>query len=166
MMLRFLYWVVRFLQPPRIIRDDGEPYLSRYYLSERPTMPDGSDPFDSNGNLRLGAISNRKGLGRFIHHFHRGDNARELHNHPWRWSVSLILAGGYVEERRHGDVVKTRRLRAGSFNFIWGSTFHRVDITGDTWTLFLIGPKNDDWGFWDRSTGVYTPHREYRGGVT
>lgn len=61
-------------------------------------------------------------LGRlFLHRFRRGDEDRELHNHPW-WGLSLVLVGGYLEERRvwaaGGERVETRRLRPGALNLI------------------------------------------------
>lgn len=36
----------------------------------------------------------------FLHHFRDSDQEAELHNHPWESAYSLILAGGYIEERR------------------------------------------------------------------
>lgn len=101
MIRRLLTAVVRGLRPPRVIQDGtGEiPYLSRWYLRGRPWMADGSDPFDHFGNPKPEAIW-PKGIGVYLHRFHRSDVDRELHSHPWAWSYSIILAGGYIEERR------------------------------------------------------------------
>lgn len=117
--------------PCRIICGEQGPYLSRYTVSER---ADGSHVY--------------------LHFFHRGDADRELHNHPWAGS-SLILAGGYIEERREGE--------AGDTNVLAPDTFHRVDLLrpdDGCWTLFTTGPKAQSWGFWDRDTGVFTEWRE------
>lgn len=117
----------------------GKPYLTRYYLF-------GADR--AGGNL-------------FLHHFHASDQGEEFHNHPWRWGASLILRGGYVEERcvrsrwPHGDVDEYSRIarRPGSFSRFGTREFHRADLIdpqGGCWTLFACGARVKDWGFLDR----------------
>ena len=61
----------------RISGHDGSTYLERYTL------------------LNLGPTRGRV----YLHRFLRGDEDRELHNHPW-YAISLILVAGYLEERR------------------------------------------------------------------
>ncbi|MFI5296527.1 MAG: hypothetical protein ACHREM_00395 [Polyangiales bacterium] len=125
--------------PCRVITGELGPYLSRYTLREH---ADGS--FD------------------FLHFFHRGDADRELHNHPWAGS-SLILAGGYVEERRMpDDSVAVATYAPGSINVLAPDTFHRVDLIDPRgcWTLFRVGVKQQSWGFWNRDTHVFTPWRD------
>lgn len=137
-----LSWLACRLPEPRVIRDrDGlSPYLSRWYLLGR----------------RLGERGGESTVGLpfnlFLHRFHRSDNAGELHSHPWAWSVSLILTGGYSEERRQADDSVTRRVvLPGSINVIRANDYHRVDLLQrDCWTVFLVGPKVDTWFFWDR----------------
>lgn len=159
------------LPRPRIIYDGTgkSPYLSRYYLHGRPTMPDGSEPFDAFGDPRPGAKW-EKTFGVYLHRFHRGDEDRELHNHPWEWSFSFILVGGYREERRvkrwvwnaYEDAVEIHIKPPGAFNAIGKDDFHRVDLLdGECWTLFVTGPKVDTWGFWERATGEFLPWREF-----
>jgi hypothetical protein len=148
---------------PRVIMDGlgKSPYLSRYYVVGAPKMPDGSSPFDKFGNPKREAVW-KDGWGLYIHRFHRSDVDREAHNHPWAWALSFIIAGGYREERRYGNEMRTREVKPLSFNFIRSTDFHRVDlIEHDAWTLFLVGPKTKTWGFWDRNTGRYTPWREF-----
>ena len=165
MMKRLMTWIASKLPPPRIIFDqDGlSPYLSRYYLRGKPTMPDGSTPFTEAGDPKPGAIWPKgDGIGVYIHRFHRGDNDRELHNHPWRWAVSFVLAGGYWEERRVGDDVFVREVRPGHINILSANSFHRVTLRdGDAWTLFVVGPKVSGWGFWKQDDGSFTPWREF-----
>ena len=83
----------------------------------------------------------------------------------WKWALSLVLVGGYIEERRNRFVpwmVVRRVLRPWSFNFLRPRDFHRVDlIDGEAWTLFLVGPKVTHWFFWDRETGREIPWREF-----
>lgn len=151
------------LPPPRVIFDRAglSPYLSRYYLTARPTMPDGSEPF-RNGQVREGAEWPNGPIALYLHRFHRSDEDLALHNHPWRWAVSLILTGGYSEERRIGNRVVRRSVLPLTLNFISADDFHRVDLfEEDAWTLFLSGPKASSWGFWDRRTGEYVPWREF-----
>ncbi len=99
----------------------------------------------------------------YLHRFMRPDDDRELHSHPWKWAVSLVLAGGYTEERlkSDGSVVKIRR-RPFTLNFLGPNSFHRVDeLHGkETWTLFVCGPKIGSWGFMVPGRGV-VPWREF-----
>lgn len=94
----------------------------------------------------------------FIHHFHHGDLEMELHNHPYKWSLSFIFWGSYREERRVGYAgVISRWLFPGMVNWITANTFHRVDTKG-AWTIFLTGHKTQQWGFWNRYTLRYRNH--------
>lgn len=121
-----------------------------------------------------------KPLSLYLHRFHREDDDRELHNHPWTFAVSFILAGGYHEElvgsiepplgsclwphRRLAITKRTVERKPGRINFLRGDTFHRVSEIPkapgrETWTLFLAGPKASGWGFLtDRGT---VPWREF-----
>ena len=156
-MIRILLWLSSFLAAPRIImdRDGGTPYLSRWYLIGTPPAT------DRHGNLV--SSERRPSLPRlFLHRFFRSDHDGELHSHPWRWAVSLILAGGYREERRVGDRVVVVERRPGSVVFLRGDDFHRVDLLGsESWSLFLVGPKGLDWFFWDRATKRRAPWRSF-----
>jgi hypothetical protein len=163
MMRSILEWLTCRLQPPRVIldREGVSPYLSRWYLLGRPYMLDGSSPIDFFGNPKSDAIF-PKGVGLYIHRFHRSDQDVALHNHPWCWARSLILAGGYVEERRVDDRVEKHVRMPGDVVRIDADDFHRVDlIESDSWSLFLAGPKISNWGFWDRRTQEFLPWREF-----
>ncbi len=159
------------LPHPRIIFDRAgrSPYLSRWYLLNSPTMPDGSWPFDASGGPRDGIRWSEERWGLYLHRFHRGDDDQELHNHPWRWALSLILVGGYWEERRvsnglpfPGYRVERRIVRPWTFNRIDADDFHRVDLLEeDAWSLFFVGPKFQSWGFWNRETERFMPWRDF-----
>jgi hypothetical protein len=144
------------------------PYLTRAYLFGMPRHRDSGYPFDPEGRPRDG-ISWRGRWGLYLHQFHKSDDP-DLHSHPWVWALSWILSGGYVEERlddadlRHGRTMPSiRRFRAGSFNLIRKTDYHRVELVGGRpcWTLFLVGPKFSSWGFWVRATGKFVPWRQY-----
>lgn len=152
-------------QQPRVIRNDGTDYLSRYYIVGRPRMPDGTDPFDKHGNPKPAVIWPTRPLGVYLHKFHRGDNGRDLHNHPWKLSMSLVLAGGYIEERQSNRAVFSRRVLPGCLNILRSTDFHRVDlIEHDAWSLFVTFRRFQSWGFRSRATNIFIPWREYVAG--
>jgi len=127
--------------------DDGSPYLLRVYLTQRKHGVDES----AERPRRLPAV--------YLHYFFRGDDDREVHNHPWEHALSWILTNGYLEERLDADdrVIEYTR-KPGSINFLTKNTFHRVLLLGTgCWTLFIAGrrvaePRGRDWGFLDTST--------------
>lgn len=99
-MRRLLEKIARQL-PARDIRHNGRPYLRRYYL---------------------GTIF---GVRFYLHHFVDSD-PDGLHNHPWRYGGSVVLAGHYYEERRFCMGNNARRIRW--INWVHGDTLHRVVI--------------------------------------
>lgn len=131
MIRKFLYWLTSKLPARAINGDRGEPYLERYYLFSL------------------------FGVRAYIHRFIASDPDRGLHDHPWGWSVSWLLAGRYREirayrfdrrGRAHGG---ERQLGAGRINVIRGTDFHRllVEPGKEVWTLFVHGPRVKGWGF-------------------
>lgn len=146
--------ISRHLSHRNIPRENGKPYLDRYYFwrhfKQWPKVP-----------------------GLYLHCFRASDEL-VLHNHPFRWSISLILCGGYFEDRlqsRFWDSATQRyhlkevRRWLGQFrlNFIRANDYHRIDLIdgSPTWTLFLAGPVIQSWEFLDRRDGFYYPWREY-----
>lgn len=136
-------------------RETNEPYLIRYYLlSTRWLEP----IFDALPVLRMlfGWMSFRLCLHNTLQSDQHG-----LHDHPWPWA-SYILEGGYWEATPHG-----RFWRApGELRFRSASSFHRLELDPlkshrkGVWSLFLMGPRQKEWGFLDR-TGVWVPWGEY-----
>lgn len=160
---RGLESLVKHLSDLNVIGDriNNLPYLSRWYLFGR--RSDENRQVDTeNGDYYPSAVERPWNL--FLHHFHRGDDAGALHSHPWKWSLSLVLAGGYSEERRIGDSVERRLLLPFSFNVIRANDYHRIDLLGQgAWTLFLAGPhvEEDVWYFWDRDTKLRSRWDKY-----
>jgi hypothetical protein len=123
--------LARSLRVERITRN-GAPYLNRYYVV-------GGKPGAARG--RSPAI--------FLHHFVASDAPTVVHSHPWGFSCSLIMAGGYREERCAADGTRLRRdFRPGDVNVLAPTDRHRVDLlAADCWTLFLAGPIVHRWRF-------------------
>lgn len=141
--------------PCRAIRApfEGRPelYMRRFYLGGAVTS---ESDYDRPIVPRLGDSP----WAMYLHSLHIPDE-RKLHNHPWDCSTSLILNGGYTEDRRGVDgVVFRRTLGPGSVNVIGGTTWHRiVELGGETvWTLFVAGGRQQTWGFWNPEDGSYT----------
>lgn len=162
MIRKICEWLSRRL-PKRVIGRDGEVYLERYYLfGKDPPYPE--DYVGKKPKARLTFLPTV-----YLHHFLMSDTDEELHNHPWN-GLSVILLGGYSEERRVPencmgfgmDTWVRREYKPWSINRIGKDDFHRVDLyEKDCWTLFIIGEKQQSWGFWNRHTDEYTDWREF-----
>jgi hypothetical protein len=125
---RFLHRVTGRLPCRFIDGEQGEPYLERYYL--------------------IGAF----GWHGYLHRFVASDPDRGLHDHPWSRAVSLVLTGGYDEQRpsdEEAGQISTRTIRPLRLNFLRGEDFHRVVLRErrPAWTLFFHGPRVKGWGF-------------------
>jgi hypothetical protein len=132
------------------------PYLARHYIFTKGWIPE----------------KYKKALKRlysvFFHEFLRSDSDRELHSHPWSCAYSLILAGGYVEERAvlvNGEYKIVRKtFRPGMINVIRANDFHRVELLDGktTWTLFVGGEQTGKgWGFLDMETREFISEDEH-----
>jgi hypothetical protein len=134
MLRRLLYWLSGHL-PARYIRHEGKPYLERYYLC-------------TIGSIRV-----------YLHRFVACDEDG-VHDHPFRYSLSTILAGWYYEDRW------AKRYKRRWFNFIGPNDFHRVvlphEAPHDVWTLFAHVPRSKPWGFLRASArGSHGPVFQY-----
>lgn len=107
-----MWWSARL--PCRLIQEEGQPYLERYY------------------------VGTPLGYRIYLHRFVASDPDRGLHDHPWTWALSIILAGWYFEERRDTPNGAPRVVRG--INRLTGDTFHRVILPRD----FCGGLRNED----------------------
>ena len=132
---------IRQTEPQRLYRRDGSTYLERWYLHKNPSG------------------------GVYLHHFIRSDDDTP-HDHPRR-SVSLMLAGRYIEWIRNSDgTMRLERHAAGDVIFRRATTVHRIELPDgeDAWTLFIVGPRVRDWGFvCGGGAGRWVPWREFTG---
>lgn len=122
-----------------------------------------------------------------IHEVTLSDSDRHLHDHP-AWNISVILRGGYYEVKpdragskypfhdllkdpeRHG--IREKDFYVGEPSVaVWrpqGTLIYRfarsrhklvLPIGQTTWTLFAIGKKTNEWGFY--RAGVKIGWRDY-----
>jgi hypothetical protein len=109
--------------------------------------------------------------GVFLHKFYSSDIGRDPHNHPFKWSISFILTGGYLEWRFD---TKTKRWayhlrRPWSFNIIRAEDFHKaqlLDPERGAWTLFIAwqhktAEPGAEWGFWDLDNDRFVGWKDY-----
>ena len=102
-----------------INRADG-PYLRRWHL-----------------------IPKNKWFNIYLHHFLGSDVDGATHNHPWS-SLGIIISGKYKEITPDGESI----IRAFQPKFRGPNYYHRVElINGPVWTIFITGPKVQNWGF-------------------
>lgn len=106
--------------------DKGTPYLSRWFV-----------------------IPRNRWFNVYLHCFERSDDDRALHDHPWLFNASLVLAGQYTEHTiAAGGIHRRATLSVGQFRARWGGAPHRIELTqGPVWTLFITGPVVRRWGF-------------------
>jgi len=146
------------------VNQDMDPYLLRVYLT--PNRDELKEQLKSFGVTNAVALSVLTMARPYLHHFFRGDEDREVHNHPWQRSVSLILTSGYKEYRWKPEArcFEERYLKPGSVNYIRRNDFHRVELYKDQgcWTLFtsigrVMESNGRDWSFLNTETGELTP---------
>jgi hypothetical protein len=127
-------------------RENIAPYLTRWYL----IYPDGDQRQrkDIPGNA-------------FIHQFWQSDYP-VIHTHPWNWSFSFILKGGYWEH------LPDMTIWRGRFSFrlmrYGKNDRHWIEIPkgqeGKVWTLFIRGKTlPNSWGFVEDDKVI--PYQEY-----
>ena len=142
--MNFIFDLLHFFLPQRTrwIHHNGTLYMERIHL------------------LRWSRLSIN------LHRIHQSDRERALHSHPWDWSVSLVLAGGYEEDNLGGGRVR----RPGSVAAWTWRYVHRVSrLLGPTsMSLFISGPVRPDRGWGFLVDGEIVPWREYfrREGIT
>lgn len=116
--------------------------------------------FDKSLYLSRTILPRLFGARPLIHRIWRADADVFLHNHPWAWARFLCVSGGYTEERLvRGEIVR-RAVMPGDVNAIDRDTFHSaVCVLPNTWTVGVVGPRVQDWGF--LVDDVVVPHKEY-----
>lgn len=153
--------------PARAIRNpDGSILFMRYHIYRLP----------GGGNV-------------YLHHYLQPDPDRGVHDHPWGWARSVVLAGGYQEERlkqfvrvdrgddyREGYETKYAQRWPLNTYAMTGNDFHRIvgflSHWGSSWSLFMHGPYVKNWGYMQTEytrtnfTGEYMERLTFRPGGT
>lgn len=93
-----------------------------------------------------------KWLAIFLHRFHRSDEDRALHDHPWAF-ITLILWRGYDEhfaDPQATDKTMIRRRWPLTIHYRPATWRHRVELIEgrQAWTLVFRFKEVRDWGFW------------------
>lgn len=74
----------------------------------------------------------------YLHHFLGKDTGDQTFHDHGRWCLSIILWGGYVEEREAGAKLHRGWL---SVKLQRANEMHKViSSKPNTWTLFIVGP--------------------------
>lgn len=97
-----------------------------------------------------------------IHEILRSDNDRHLHDHPWDYTT-IILRNGYFEDHyKDGELVRSGFYGPGTVLQRKAGDAHRLVLPyGPVWTLFIMGPWQQVWGF--LTPGGKIPWSEYLG---
>lgn len=155
--------IVLFKNRTYVVHTNGTKYLLRTYLK----MPSKLFPFEI-----------------LLHKFYAPDQDRFHHNHPWIKSHSLILSGGYIEERlqlpgpitygpdKNGHtwtpkipIDKYKTYKPGRVNTIHADDYHTIRCLLNErycWTLFIAGKRTGKgWGFWDPIKQYHIPWKDY-----
>lgn len=116
-------------KPDVVIGERDKPYLLRWWLTKR--------------------LTERSKW--YLHHILRDDEDRALHDHPSD-NLSVILWNGYIEHLPNG---KKKYRFPGMIVFRRAEQAHRLELFKDkngnpkpAWTLFRMGPKKREWGFY------------------
>src|SRR5690606_26597246 len=137
---KLLHWMVRNFEP--ITKRDeriaeGEPVIGmRGYYQNINRKGTGAL------YLRRHFLGKIKPASFFLHWFASSDQDEWVHDHPWRFCISIVLSGWYVEDRVQyldpfkGYVCKEKKVRW--LNFLNARTLHRVkEAKPGTWTLLI-----------------------------
>lgn len=111
-------------------------------------------------------IVNTERFGIYLHRIDRPDLDRDCHDHPWSF-VTIVLRGGYKEERREPSCSRIARWRwRFSVAYRHRTDAHRIAVVlPNTWTLVIRGRDTLTWGFYrDVGHGLtrWIDWRQYR----
>jgi hypothetical protein len=115
-----------------------------------------------------------------LHKFHRGDDDRAFHDHPW-WFVTFPLRSyrELVFNPQWGDTApRVNIVRAFRFHYRPADYRHRVlpglfEISGQyrndynvfpAWTIVISGDASRTWGFWP-TPNQFIPYTQWEGAL-
>ena len=91
-----------------------------------------------------------------LHKFHKGDDDRAFHDHPW-WFITIPLRS-YIESTPDQSGRLVSRWRP---HFRPAKHRHIVSLIEQqpVWTFIITGPKSQEWGFWEQEK--FTHHTQW-----
>jgi len=109
-----------------LVLDEGKPYLERWIIWLGVTLR--------------------------VHKFHRGDDDRAFHDHPW-WFVTIPLRTYFEHVPDDG----LRPVTSWRPHFRPADYRHIVQLADGkpVWTLIITGTKSNEWGFWDQNQFIH-----------
>lgn len=127
--------------------------------------------------LRWWLLPRNRWFNIYLHRFLRDDDDRALHDHPWP-SLSVLLQGELIEtwapQPELAALPEHQRIRVNTVgSVIWrGPRFaHRLALPLNAdleptpaITLFVVGPRLREWGFWcakESPAGGWRPWRKF-----
>lgn len=119
-------------KPDQVLHDDGSVYMYRWHLEK---------------SKETGSV--------YLHCIIRSDEDVELHDHPGD-NMSIILDGEMIEETETGLTI----LKAGDIALRDATYRHRLILEKPVITLWIMGERTRDWGFWLKS-GTFVPWQEF-----
>ena len=131
--------------------------LRRWAFAKVQTAPDFIIGGADNPYLRRWwVIPRNRWFNVYLHHIHRSDDDRALHDHPWL-NCSILLDGAYAEWTiAAGGIEHAAMRRAGDIKVRLPGAAHRLELPqqyghGDpvlpAISLFITGPRVREWGF-------------------
>ena len=171
LMIRLGLWLIRRTmrrRPDFIIGGADRPYLLRWYLTPWRAWYRDVPEAQLTRWQRIVLWCARRLPVVYLHQFLRSDDDRALHDHPWLFNCSVLLAGNYIEHTiSQGGIHHRNHLEAGDIVLRLGRAPHRIELASEhCWTLFIAGPVVRDWGFhcpkegwipWQRFTATGDP---------
>lgn len=84
----------------------------------------------------------------YLHRMNTPDSRPTFHDHPWAF-CSIVLRGGYWEQRLLGDKTVRRRC-VRRVNVMRRDDAHYVEslLRVPTWTFLFVGARRRTWGYW------------------
>lgn len=122
-------------QASQILGPDGDPYLERWWLEK---------------DNSIGSV--------YLHRMIRSDRDAEFHDHPAD-NLSIVLDGEMIEHTPDG----VQKWGPGSMVARKAADRHRIEVRAPLITMWIMGPKVRDWGFWsDTEQGSeFIPAQEF-----
>jgi hypothetical protein len=141
-------------EPNQRISRNGDEYLHRWMLGRKMFVPDydNGKPDGMSSSWLPSEVENI-----YLHKFIRSDRD-DPHSHPWA-NVTLVLDGWYYED----VFIESDLNRVGTFYRTAGDVVVRTpgaihaitETSSNCLTLFLTGPKIQEWGFFKEGQFIH-----------